>query len=81
MHTDQQPNDMQRNALSRFYGLVGALVGAVFMALASIALMPGLQDPATGRLPESATLALVILPIALYIGFTLVFVLTNRRPR
>ncbi len=80
-HDPQQQDEMKRIALARFYGLLIAVTIAVVIALVAIGNVPGLQDPQTGRLPEAAARALVILPVSLYTAFILIVVFSNRRSR
>ena len=59
--------------------LFTAVFLAVTIALISFAVMPGLQDPSTGSLPEAGARALAILPAAFIVGAALVFAFTRRR--
>jgi hypothetical protein len=75
----QDPQEQQQNAMLRLYGLFTAVFFAVVIALISFATLPGLQDPATGSLPEAGARALVILPVGFIVGAVLIFAITNRR--
>jgi len=77
----KRQNKMKQIALARFYGLVVTVAAAVFIAFAAIANMPGLQDPETGRFPEAASLAILILFVGLIISFALVITFAERRSR
>lgn len=80
MSNDPQQNwKMKQIALNRFYGLVAAVLVLTVVALIWIANVPGLQDPATGRLPAGALRALIIVPVGMYIAITLVLMLNRRR--
>ena len=73
------PQEQQHMAMARLYGLFTAVFLAVTIALISFAVMPGLQDPSTGSLPEAGARALAILPAAFIVGAALVFAFTRRR--
>lgn len=77
----KRQNKLKQAALARFYGLVAAVAVAVFIAFAAIVNLPGLQDPETGRFPEAASLAVLILFVGLIISFALVIALNERRSR
>ena len=75
----QDPQEQQQMALARLYGLFSAVFLAVAIALISFNFLPGLQDPATGSLPEAGERALAILPVAIIAGGALIFAFTRRR--
>lgn len=63
----------------RFYSLVAVVVIGLVITLLAFFVMPGLQNPDTGRLPEAASRALIFLPIILLVGSVLIIGLTARR--
>jgi hypothetical protein len=81
MQDSPQYQEMMRHqGRIRFVGLLIAVITAVVVALISFTLIPGLQDPETGRLSAGATRALLT-GILGYLVSAAVAVFILHRPR
>lgn len=74
----QNQTQNTQEAWARFWGLVIVVLIGVVITFVAFFNLPGLQDPATGRLPEAAGRALIFLPVILLVGSVLIALVTER---